>query len=123
MTELKTFKIEQEFNGLEDFYNCLFKDIRFIEEAINIKIQKPLQARMHCMTGKEKITERNILFFASKSDFVESLGELIVLASVYDANIIVVFVNNLDKNYLNCINWLQGICNEDTQFILGEILF
>lgn len=123
MTELKTFKIEQEFDGLEDFYNSLFEDIRLLEEVTNIKIQKTLQARMHCITGKEKITERNILFFASKSDFVESLGELIVLASVYDADIIVVFVNNLDKNYLNCISWLQSICNEDTQFILGEILF
>ena len=83
MTEVKTFKIEQKFTGTEDLYNYLLKNVEFVGESIGIKIQKPLKDRPFCITGKEKITERNILFFASKSEFPENLGELIVLIVVF----------------------------------------
>ena len=84
---------------------------------------KPLKDRPFCITGREKTTERNILFFASKSEFVECLGELIVLARVFDIDIIVFFLPKITQTYLDSINWLQKICNEDTQFIVGEVDF
>lgn len=123
MPNIKSFKIEQKFSGTEDLYKYLFKNIKFIEEATGIKIQKPLKGRMHCVIGREKITERNILFFASQSGFIESLGELITLASVFEASIIIFFINEASKTHLASINWLQQISNDDTKFIVGEVSF
>lgn len=123
MAEVKTFKIDQKFNGTEDLYNYLLKNVNFIGESMGIKIQKPLKDRPFCITGKEKITERNILFFASKSEFLESLGELIVLAGTFDVDIIVFFMPKISATNLESLNWLQEICNEDTQFIFGEVDF
>ena len=123
MIKIKTFKIEQKFKGIEDLYRYLIKNVEFIGQSIGIQIQKPLKDRPFCIIGKEKITERNILFFASKSEFPESLGELILLAGVFDVDIIVFFLPNASKTYLESINWLQSICNADTQFIVGEVSF
>ena len=123
MTEVKTFKIEQEFSKTEDLYKHLLKNVEFIGESIGIKIQKPLKYIQFGIIGKEKITERNILFFASKSEFPESLGELIVLAGAFDVDIIVFFLPKTTKTYLEPLNWLQKICNEDTQFIVGEVTY
>ncbi len=123
MTEVKTFKIEQKLKGAEDLYKYLLKNVGFMGESIGIQIQKPLKDRQFCLTGKEKITERNILFFASKSKFPESLGELIVLAGTFDIDIVVFFMPKTTKTYLESIKWLQKICNEDTEFIVGEINF
>ncbi len=123
MTEVKTFRIEQKFSGTEDLYKYLIKNVEFIGESIGVKIQKPLKDIPFCLTGKEKITERNILFFASKSELVESLGELIVLAGAFDVDIIVFFLPKTSKTYLESINWLQKICKEDTEFIIGEVNF
>lgn len=123
MTELKTFKIEQKFSGTEDLYKYLLKNVEFIGKSIGIQIQKPIKAKPFCIVGREKITERNILFFASKRDFPESLGELIVLASAFDIDIIVFFMGNASKFHLGTLNWIQSICNDDTQFIVGEVLF
>lgn len=123
MTELKTFKIEQKFNGTEDLYRYLVKNVEFVGKSIGIQIQKPIKAKPFCIVGKEKITERNILFFASKNEFSENLGELIVLASAFDIDIIVVFVDNASKFHLGILNWLQKISNNDTQFIVGEADF
>jgi hypothetical protein len=123
MTEVKTFKIEQEFSGTEDLYRYLIKNVEFVGESIGIQIQKPLEDRPFCIIGKEKITERNILFFASKSEFPESLGELIVLAGAFDVDIIVFFLPKTSKTYLESLNWLQKICNADTEIIVGEVIF
>lgn len=123
MQEVKTFKLEQKFNGAEDLYNYLIKNVKFIGKSIGIQIQKPLKNQPFCITGREKITERNILFFASKSQFPDNIGELIVLAGVFEVEIIVLFMNEINKNYIGGINWLQSICNEDTQFIVGEVSF
>ncbi len=123
MTEVKTFKIKQEFSGMEDLYRYLLKNVEFIGQSIGIQIQKPLKDRPFCITGKEKITERNILFFASKSEFTESLGELITLAGTFDVDIIVFFMPKTSRVYLEPINWLQKICNEDTEIIVGEVNF
>ena len=123
MTNVKTFKIEQKFNGTEDLYQYIIKNVKFIGESIGIKIQKPLKDIPFCITGKEKITERNILFFASKSECPESLGELIVLAGTFDVDIIVFFLLKTSKTYFESLNWLQKICNADTEFIIGEVNF
>lgn len=122
-SKVKTFKIDQKFECTEDLYRYLVKNIEFIGKSIGIQIQKPIKAKPFCIVGREKITERNILFFASKSEFSESLGELIILASAFDVDIIVVFMNNTNKFQLGTLNWLQKICNEDTQFIVGEAFF
>jgi hypothetical protein len=109
MTEIITFKIEQKFNGPEDLYRYLIKNVEFVGESIGMQIQKPLKDRPFCITGKEKITERNIIFFASKSEFPESLGELIILAGAFDIDIIIFFMPNASKTYLESINWLQSL--------------
>ena len=123
MTEVKTFKIEQRFNGTEDLYNYLFKNFKFIGESIGIQIQKPLKDKPFCIIGKEKFTERKILFYASKQDFPESLGELIVFAGAFDVDIIVFFLPKTNKNYLMPLNWLQKICAKDFEIIVGQAEF
>jgi hypothetical protein len=123
MTEIKTFKIEQKFKGAKDLYNYLLKNVDFIGEYIGIKIQKPLKSGMFLVMGKEQITERNILFFAYKCECPENLGQLIFLAGTFDSDIIVFFMREASKTYLEPLNWLQKICNEDTQFIVGEVDF
>jgi len=123
MTEVKTFKIEQKFDGTDDLYNYLIKNVNFIGESIGIQIQKPLKDRPFCLTGKEKITERSILFFASKSELPESLGELIVLAGVFNIDIIICFMPKFSKAYLEPFSWLQSISNADTEFIVIEAFF
>ena len=123
MTEVKAFKIEQKFSGTEALYHYLLKNVEFIGESIGVQIQKPLKDRPFCLTGKEKITERNILFFASKDEYPEALGELIILAGTFDVDIIVFFLPKTSKTYLESINWLQRICNADTEFIVGEVNF
>lgn len=123
MTDIKTFKIEQQFSGTEDLYRYLLKNVEFLGKSIGIQIQKPIKAKPFCIVGKEKITERNILFFASKSEFPDSLGELIFMAGAFDVDIIVLFIKNLHKAHLESLNWLQKICNDDTQFIIGDVDF
>lgn len=123
MTELKIFKIEQKFSGTEDLYRYLIKNVDFIGKSIRIQIQKPIKAKPFCIIGKEKITERNILFFATKSQFPENLSELIVLAGAFDAGIILYFLPKVNVTQLESLNWLQKICNDDTQLIIGEVKF
>lgn len=123
MTEVKTFKIEQKFSGTIDLYKYLLKNVEFIGESIGIQIQKPLNDRPFCITGREKITERNILFFASKSEFPYNLGELIVFAGAFDVDIIIFFMPKVNRAHLESLNWLQKICNEDTQFVVGDVDF
>jgi len=123
MTEVKTFKIEQKFNGTGDLYRYIIENANLIGESIGIKIQKPLKDILFCITGKEKITERNILFFASKDEFLESLGELIILAGTFDINIVVFLMPKVNVTRLESLNWLQKICNADTEFIIGEVNF
>lgn len=123
MTEVKTFKIEQKFRGTEDLYSYIIKNVKFIGESIGIKIQKPLKDIPFCITGKEKITERNILFFASKDEYPEALGELIILAGTFDVDIVVFFMPKANVTRLESLNWLQKICNDDTQFIVVEVNF
>lgn len=123
MTEVKTFKIEQKFNGTEDLYSYIIKNVKFIGESIGIQIQKPLKDIPFCITGKEQITERNILFFASKDDYPEALGELIILAGTFDVDIVVILMPKVNVTRLESLNWLQKICNPDTEFIVGEVNF
>lgn len=123
MLEIKTFKLERSFSGTEALYRYLTKDIEFIGESIGIQIDKPLRNKPFCIVGCEKITERNILFFASESEFPENLGELIVLASTFDVDIVVFFLRKVNRTYLECLNWLQKICNPDTEFIACEVNF
>ena len=121
--EVKVIKLEQKFNGTEDLYRYLLKNVEVIEQITNIQIQKPLKDRPFCITGKEKITERNIVFFASKSEFHESLGELLICAGTFGADIIVFFIPKIGKAHLEPLNWLQKSCNDDTEFIICEVSY
>lgn len=123
MTEVKTFKIEQKFAGIDDFYKYIIKNVKLIGESIGIEIQKPLIDIPFCITCKEKITERNILIFASKDEYPRALGELIILAGALDADIVVFLIPKINVTIIEALNWLQKICNEDTQFIVGEAIF
>lgn len=123
MIEVKTFKIEQKFSGTEDLYKYLLNNINFIGETIGIKIQKSIKDPAFYITGKEKITERNILFFASKSEATESLEELIILAEAFNVDIIVFFMQKTNKTYLESLNWLQKNCNNDYEFIIYQADF
>lgn len=123
MTDVKTFKIEEKFSGAEDLYRHLLKNVEFIGQSIGIQIQKPLKSKPFCLVGKEKITERNILFFASKNCFNEGLGELIISAGAFDADIIVFFIPKLNDAHLEPLNWLHRISDDDTEFIICEVEF
>ncbi len=117
------FKIEGKFNGTEDLYRYLLKNVDFIGKSMGIQIQKPIKSKPFCIIGKEKITERNILFFATKTPFPENISELIVLAGAFDVDIIVYFLPKVNITQLEPLNWLQKICNDDTQFIVSEVDF
>ena len=123
MTEIKTFKVKQTFNGTEELYKYLIKNVEFVGKSIGLQVQKPLKDRPFCITGKEKITERQILFFASKSEFHEQIGELIISAATFDVDIVVFFTHKVNKAYLEPLNWLQKICNVDTEIIICEAEF
>lgn len=74
MTEVKTFKFEQKFNGTEDLYGYIIKNVN-------------------------------------------------ILAGTFDVDIVVFFMPKVSKIYLESLNWLQKICNVDTEFIVGEVNF
>lgn len=123
MTEVKTFKIEQKFDGVEELYKYLRKNVKLLEQVSGLQIQKPLKIRPFCVTAKEKITERQIVVFASERNFPESLGELIVFAGAYNADIVIFLLQKTGKNYLMPLNWLKKICAEDFEFIVGQVEF
>lgn len=123
MTEVKTFKIEQKLDGVEDLYKWLRANVGSIEKVTGLQIQAPLRNRIFCLTGKEKITERQILFYASKSEFHEALGEMIISAGTFDVDIIVFFIPELNKTKLEPLNWLHKICNADTEIIVCKVDF
>jgi len=123
MTEVKTFKIEKKFIGVNDLYEYLFKNIHVIAKATDLKIQKTLMVGPFCIIGREEITERQILIFASEQSFPESLGELIVCAAGYNADIVIFLLQNIGKNYLLPMNWLKKICAADYEFFVGQVEF
>lgn len=117
------FKIEEKFNGTEALYDYLLKNIKFIGKSIGVQIQEPLKDKPFCITGKEKETGKNFLFFASKSLFPECLEELIALSETFSFDVIVFFVPKLNLMQLESINWIENICNSGTQFIISEADF
>lgn len=123
MTEVKTFKMEQKFNGIEDLYKWIQKNTDCIEKLTDLQIQTPIRNRILCLTAKEKITERQILFYTSKGEFHQGLGELIISAGTFDADIVVLFIPKTTKTNIEPLNWLHKICAADYQFIIGEVEF
>lgn len=123
MTEIKTFRLEGKFNSVQELYTHLQKNINTLENLTGIKIQKPLKERLYCLTAKEKITERQILIFASEETAPENIGELIILAGAFKADILIFFVKKISPAILEPFNWLHQTCHQDTQIILGEAIF
>lgn len=122
MTELKTFKIEDKFNGTEDLYRYLIKNVGFIGQSIGVQLQDPLEDKPFCIIGREKITKKKVLFFASKRRFPANLNELIIVEATFNVSIIVFFVRKVRKKCLEDLNWIQDICT-DKQFIVCEVDF
>lgn len=123
MTEVKTFKIEKKFDGVDNLYKWLRENIGSIEELTNLQILGPLKTKSFCITAIEKITERQIVIFASEREFPESLGELIVFAGAYDADIVIFLLQKMNQNYLMPMNWLKKICAEDFEIFVGQVEF
>lgn len=123
MTEVKTCRIEQKLDGVKGLYNYLVKNVDFISEATGIQIQKPLKDLHFCVVGQEEITEKKILFYATKGDVIDSFGELIILASQSDAQIIIIFHPKVSISWLDTINWMQKISEKDYEFIICEADF
>ena len=66
MTEIKTFRIQQKFVGVDDLYKYLLKNVGLLEEVTDLKIQKPLKDRPFCITAKaSKDLKASIRFFTS----------------------------------------------------------
>ncbi len=123
MTEVKRLKIEQKLDGVKGLYNYLVKNIGAAREATGIQIQKPLKDVHFCVIGQEEITEKKILFYATKADVIDSFGELIILASQSDSYIIVIFLPKVSISWLDTINWMQKISEKDYEFIICEADF
>ena len=120
-TELKTFKFEQEFKSIDEFYRFMMNNIDFVENKVGIRIgEEGLIARPFCITGKEAVTERQILFYGSENTLPENIGEMIVLAGAFQANIIVFIVNKINPTILEPVTWFASVLNEDTEVILAE---
>lgn len=120
-TELKTFEFEQEFERIDELYRFLIENIDFIENKVGIRIgEEGLSERPFCITGKENITERQILFYASENSLPENIGEMILLADAFKADIIVFIVEKINPTILSPMKWLAGVLNEDTNLILAE---
>lgn len=103
-------------------YRYLIKNVNFIGEFIGIQIQDPLEGKPFCIIGKEKITEKKILFFASKRRFPANLSELVIVEAAFNVSVIVFFVRKARKKCLEDLNWIQDIC-KDKQFIVIEVSF
>lgn len=119
--ELKTFKFEQEFGGIDELYRFLIENTDFIEDKIGVRIgEKGLSERPFCITGKENITERQILFYASENSLPDNIGEMILLADAFKADIIVFIVEKINPTILSPVKWLSSVLNEDMELILAE---
>lgn len=123
MSEIKTFKVDRTFEDIDDLYDFLIHDVDFIGKYCGIRIEKPLKERPFCITGVEEITERQVLFYCTNETLPENIGELIVLAGAFRAEIVVFLISKINVTLLEPMNWLNNICNEDTQIILGEVSF
>jgi len=123
-TELKTVEFEQQFESIDKLYQFLIENIDFIEDKVGIKIgEEGLSERPFCITGKENITERQILFYASENTLPENIGEMILLADAFKVDVIVFIIEKINPTIISPMKWLAGIANEDIQFILAEAKF
>lgn len=121
MTELKTIKFEHEFENIDDLYQFLIKNTDFIENKIGVRIgEEGLFERPFCITGKENVTERQILFYASENTLPENIGELIVLAGAFKVDILIFIVDKINPTILEPITWLKNAFHQDMELILAE---
>jgi len=123
MTEIKTFKLEQTFKDIDDLYEFLMQDVEFIGEYCGLRIEYPLKERPFCITGTEKETGKKIIFYSTKETLPENIGELILLAAAFKAEIVVFLVSKINVTLLELMNWLHNICNDNIKIILGEVNF
>jgi hypothetical protein len=123
MADIKIFKIKQKFNGVQELYDYVMKNYKKISELSEIDMQKPRQKNPYFLSSYEMITERKVLIFASKSEFIESLGELILLAGAFNPEILIFFAEDLSLNHFDAFNWLHNICSNEITIIAAEAKF
>lgn len=121
MSEIKTFKIEREFEDIDELYDFIIRDVDFIGKSFGVRIEKNITERPFCITGFEEKTKRNILFYYTHETIPESLGELIILAGAFKADIVVFLVSKINVTLLEPMNWLHSICRDENKIILGEV--
>nr|DAS62817.1 MAG TPA: hypothetical protein [Caudoviricetes sp.] len=121
MSEIETFKIDEEFDNIDDLYDFILENVEFIGKSCGIRIEKPMRERPFCITGFEEKTKRQILFYHAQENLPENIGELIILAGAFKADIVVYLVSRINVTLLEPMNWLHSICRDKTQFILGEV--
>lgn len=70
--------------------------------------------------AKEKGSGRNILFYISKEKtFIpKEIGDLLILASAYDVDIVVYFGLEIHTACTQAFKWLQKISKENVSFLL-----
>jgi hypothetical protein len=75
--------------------------------------------------AKEKGSGRTILFHKVQCNIFEPkvIGDLLILASAYDAEIIVFFVENISIGFEQVFNWLQKISKENICFLVIKLPF
>ncbi len=61
------------------------------------------------------------MFYASENTMPENIGELIVLAGAFQADIIIFIVKKINPTILEPITWFSGVLNADTELILAEV--
>lgn len=121
MSEIKTFKIEKEFKNIDALYDYILKDVEFIGTSCGIRIENPMRECPFCIIGFEVKTKRNILFYYSHEIMPESLGELIIWAGAFKADIVIFLVSKINVTLLEPMNWLHSLCKDESQIILAEV--
>lgn len=121
MSEIRTFKIDKEFENIDDLYDFIMGDVDFIGKSCGIRIEKSLRERPFCITGFEEKTQRQILFYYANENSPENIGEVIILAGAFKADIVIYLVSKVNVTLLEPMNWFHSICTDECQFILGEV--
>ena len=43
MSEIETFKIDEEFDNIDDLYDFILENVEFIGKSCGIRIEKPMR--------------------------------------------------------------------------------
>ena len=58
MSKIKTFKIDEEFENIDDLYDFILENVKFIGKSCEIRIEKPMREHPFYIAGFEEKTKR-----------------------------------------------------------------